>query len=760
VRIAREVASALDYAHRHGVIHRDIKPENILLHEDQALVADFGIALAVSAAGGARMTQTGLSLGTPQYMAPEQAVGERAIDGRADIYAVGAVLYEMLVGEAPFTGPTVQAIVARVMTEQPRPVTGQRRSVPGNVNAAVLKALEKIPADRFTSAAELSRALATAGFDTSPAKVDGQPPVKQDPLRILRRSSVAWAIAGLCAVAVAALLWRGSASETSQTVAHLSVELEPGMELDPVRSGPPQLSDDGSMLIIGIVARNVSQLYLRRLAVDSLQRVEGSAGFNGGPAFSPDGRWIAFGTRERLFKAPVAGGPPTALGAARWAQITWVGNDALVYTYNYDTGLYRMSAEGRDTAVLTRPDRKRGELGHWWPQLLPDGDHILFTNYTTPADNSRIEVLSLKSGERRVVAERGYFGRYADGHLLFVRGEAIMVAPFDVRRLRLDSSPAPAGLDVSVIASNGWAGLSVARNGTLAYLRGGSSIQELVWMDQRGNFEPAIDSAAKFSAAVVSPDGRRIAVVRDGDVWSYDRARRLFVRLTRSEQQEGDLVWTPDSREVMYQRDVPQYDVFKRTADASRPEELVLTSKDDKEPTSVSPDGATLLFGDPSGGDEDIWAVSMKGAPNRARQAVAGGQGNQSEAVFSPDGKWVAYQSSESGKDEIFLIPYPSDRGPVRQQVSTQGGESPRWSPDGKMIYYRIAGRVFRVTVNPGAGEIGTPEALPPIDRMRFVSIAPDGRLLVGRTPDGVASHSVNVILNWPGTLTAAALAR
>src|SRR6476620_7116026 len=156
VRISREVASAIESAHKQGVVHRDIKPENILLHEGQALVADFGIALAVTAAGGARMTQTGLSLGTPQYMAPEQAMGERVIDGRADIYALGAVTYEMLVGEPPFTGPTVQAIVAKVMSAEPERPTLVRKSIPPHVEDAVLTALAKLPADRFASATEFA----------------------------------------------------------------------------------------------------------------------------------------------------------------------------------------------------------------------------------------------------------------------------------------------------------------------------------------------------------------------------------------------------------------------------------------------------------------------------------------------------------------------------------------------------------------------------------------------------------------------------
>src|SRR5215211_6095377 len=224
IRIAREVASALDYAHRSGVVHRDIKPENILIHEDQALVADFGIALAVSAAGGPRMTQTGLSLGTPAYMAPEQATGERAIDARADIYALGAVLYEMLVGEAPFTGPTVQAIVARVMTESPRPVTGQRRSVPEHVNAAVLRALEKVPADRFHTAAEFSNALANPGFATHLPTTATPAKTQSTAKTILRHPAVPWGIAAVAALVAVLFAASGSRDKTSSTPAYVSVD--------------------------------------------------------------------------------------------------------------------------------------------------------------------------------------------------------------------------------------------------------------------------------------------------------------------------------------------------------------------------------------------------------------------------------------------------------------------------------------------------------------------------------------------------------
>jgi eukaryotic-like serine/threonine-protein kinase len=754
VRIGREVASALESAHKQGVVHRDIKPENILIHEDQALVADFGIALAVRAAGGARLTETGLSLGTPQYMAPEQAVGERAIDGRADIYALGAVLYEMLVGEAPFTGPTVQAVVARVMTEQPRPITGQRRSVPPHVNAAVLKALEKLPADRFHSAGEFSKALVTPGFETTRIPASAA----QSPLLAvhgaLRRPSVAWTVAGLLALAALALLARGGGRQ-DRPVVHLAVDLAPEMSLDPLQTPVAQLSPDGSTLAIGILARNVAHLVVRRLGIDSLRYVEGSAGLRGGPAFSPDGRWIAFNAEDKILKVPINGGPPTVLGHAYGASITWSPSDILVYNYNYDTGLRRVSAEGRDDSVLTKPDRKRGELGHWWPQVLPDGDHVLFTNYTTPADKSRLEVLSLKTGERTVVLEGAYFGRYAAGWLLFVRGELVHRVAFDVSRLKLNGSPVPTGLDIAINSTNGSAALSLAANGTLAYLRGGSSLIEVVRIDRRGNEEPALDSAGHFTEVADSPDGRRIGVIRDGDVWVFERQRKLFTRLTRSEQRERSLVWTPDSRELFYVRDVPQFDVFKRAADAGRAEELVLTSEVDKQPHTVSPDGTVLLYSAQSkpGDEEDIWEVSINSRERKSPQLVLGGAGRQVGAAFSPDGKRIAYISNESGRDEVYVVPYPSGGRASRQQVSLAGGGFPKWAKDEKSIYYSWAGRIFRVSVDPATEVVGTPELLPRIERMRGWSLGADDRLLVSRTPEGVTSQSVKVVLNWASSL-------
>jgi serine/threonine-protein kinase len=750
IRIAREVASAIESAHKHGVVHRDIKPENILLHEDQALVADFGIALAVSAAGGARMTQTGLSLGTPQYMAPEQAMGERVIDGRADIYALGAVTYEMLVGEAPFTGPSVQAIVARVMTESPRPVTVQRRSVPQNVNAAVLKALEKLPADRFSSAADFSRALVTSdyGVTSQPSAVAVPEP---RPPAFTVRSLAPWIVAGIATIAAIAFAYRAFSRPPAATV-HLAVDLPPNFKFVPGETETLGISADGSTITFAADVDGKAQMTIRRLDSDSLVAVKGPSNTQGSAEISPDGKWLVFGADRKIWKVPVAGGAPTPLAEAGWAHITWVGNGELVYTRNYDTGLYRISSDGGEPRSLTTPDRKKGELGQWWPQLLPDGDHILFTNYTTPADKSTIEVLSLKTGKRDVVFRGGWYGRYVAGHLLFTRDVAVMVVPFDVKDLKVTGTAIPLPIEIASHASNGWAAFAVSPTGTLVYLEDALKSVEVVWSDENGNEEAAVDSAARITSIAASPDNRKIALVRDGDVWIYDRERGVYTRLTNSEQVEFALVWTPDSREILYSRDVPQYDVFRRVIDASAPEQLVATSPNDKHATAITPDGKSVIFTQDVPAGADVFVGPLDPSDKTPAKLFIGGTGNQGDATFSPDGRWVTFDSFESGRSEVYIAAYPLGRGPVRQQVSPSGGTGPSWSRDGRSVYYVSGDRFWRARFDPQSGVIGKPEMLTKIHPTFDWSIGPDGRFLLGKIASG-GQRSLKVILNWTPTL-------
>jgi eukaryotic-like serine/threonine-protein kinase len=753
IRIAREVASAIESAHKQGVVHRDIKPENILLHEDQALVADFGIALAVKAAGGARMTQTGLSLGTPQYMAPEQAMGERAIDGRADIYALGAVTYEMLVGEAPFTGPSVQAIVARVMTESPRSLTSQRRSVPPNVNAAVLKALEKLPADRFNSVADFSRALVAADFSTANAAVAPVVSPQGKKKSLLGMAALPWGIAALLALAAVALAFRAYSSHAPAAPVHLAVDLPPGMELVHGTAEMLGISDDGSTIGIGVVLDGKPQLFLRHLDSDSLHFVQGAGNINGGMAFSPDGNSVAFASDRVIWKEPVSGGTPSRIIASDWGQLAWISNAAIAFIKSYDTGLYRVGTDGSDSAALTTPDRKKGELGQWWPQLLPDGDHLLFTNFVTPADQSNIEVLSLSNGKRQVVLRGGYFGRYANGHLLFARNGVVMAVPFNITNLSTSGSPVQLPIEVETHTSNGWAGFAVSKTGTLVYREDVLKNVEVVSSDENGNEEPALDSAARISAAVVSPDNKKIAVVRDGDLWVFDRQRGIYTRLTQTDQVENRPIWTPDSREVIYSREVPQFNLFKRAADASTPEELLVNSARDKHANAVTVDGKLLIYEGDAAHGSNLFLVPVNTADKTPPKALIEASGSQSQASMSPDGRWLAYTSTESGRNEIYLSANPPDRGPARQQVSSSGGSSAQWSRDGRAIYYQSAGGILKVGIDPVSGHIGKAELVSKIHPALGWSVGPDGRFLISKIAKGGEHRSIKVILNWASTL-------
>ncbi len=756
VRIAREVASALESAHRQGVVHRDIKPENILLHEDQALVADFGIALAVSAAGGPRMTQTGLSLGTPAYMSPEQAMGERSIDARSDIYALGAVLYEMLVGEAPFTGPSVQAIVARVMTEQPRNIRTQRRSVSEHLNSAVLKALEKLPADRHHSAAEMSTAL-LATVSALSHTADQSP---QATIAKRRRTGLAdilpWSIAALAVIIAGVSLVRRAVNAGDQPLAMFSIGMSPGMTLDLVDgSASLDFSSDGRTLAFSVISDGVRKIVLRGLSADTLRFVSGTNHTTGSTEISPDGKWLAFSSGESLNKILLAGGATVALAESRWAQVAWIGNESLVYTKSYNTGLSRISAEGRDTSTLTVPDRDKGELGHWWPQLLPDGDHVLFTNYTTPADKSIIEIVSLRDKSRRVILENGYYARYASGYLLFARGQTVMAVPLDLDGMRLQGAPVPLPLPIAINPTNGWAGFATSEQGVLAYISDPNAPVELVLVDEGGAEQAVNIEAGNYDEATVSPDGSKIGLVRDADVWVLDRTRRLVTRLTRTEQKEGSLVWSHDSRSLFYMRDVPQFDIFRRAADAGSEEEKMLTSGDDKAPTSASPDGTVLFFEDDSNADA-VSVLKLDGAQPLQAQVLIDAVGNQRAARISPDGMWLVYESDESGRQEIYLIAYPLGRASGRHQISITGGFSPVWGPDGRTVYYAQAGRIIRVRVNPRTAEIGQPEPLTKLPPHDFWSIAPDGRFLLGRKQQNAERPSIKVVMNWPALLETA----
>ena len=692
VRLASGIASALDYAHRHGVIHRDIKPENILFQDGQAVVADFGIALALSAAAGSRLTETGLSLGTPQYMSPEQATGDRLIDSRSDIYSLASVLYELLAGEPPHTGPTVQSVIAKVLTDRPRPLRQLRESVPPHVEAAVLKALAKVPADRFQTAAQFVDALARPGWGGDLASTT--PGVAAAPGRLGRRALRAvapWAVAGLATGIALWAAWVHSRPEPpARPVARFALVLPPSAPLAEFSAGPTvAFSPDGSRIIYVSSASTGNQLFSRRL--DQLEPVPLAGTQNArNPFFSPDGRWVAYFSGSKLYKLPLGGGPAAVVadvpGVAFGA--TWGTTDTIVF--RLERALMKVAAAGGEPQLLLQSDTSRGE-SYMFPHYLPDAKALLLQIRTKGVD--RLGVLTLATGKLTRFDQPGSNPRYvSSGHVVVAtRSGTLMAVPFDPSSLEITGSAVPVA-DGLVVGPGGGARMGMSRDGAFAYVSGPVALRELVMVDRAGRARVLPAGPQAYIAPRVSPDGRQIAVEVDeldlvnSDVWVYDMAQHTRTRLT-FDQSAHRPIWTPDGRRIVYSRgQFGQGDLSWIPADGSGPAELLLVAPEDQWAGDVTPDGRTLLFRSGGGGPvRSIHTLSLQG-PRTAQPFLANQFDNHSPSL-SPDGHWVASVSNESGRLEVYVRPFPGSGG--RWQVSLDGGSEPVWAANGHELFYR-----------------------------------------------------------------------
>jgi Tol biopolymer transport system component/tRNA A-37 threonylcarbamoyl transferase component Bud32 len=757
IRITVEIASGLSYAHRHGVIHRDIKPDNVLFQDGQAVVADFGIALPhLAESTDGRMTESGVSLGTPYYMSPEQATGERDVDPRADVYALGVVLYEMLAGQPPFMGTSAQAVFKKVLSEEPRPLTEHRRSIPSYLNAVVSRALEKLPADRWQTVAEFAEALAAADL-----RVDRQPAV-------LGRTVMPWLVAATLAVALGWIGFRNAGRQASAPgPMRFDIEFNAGMK--PSFTPIVRLSADGRQLFVSAMVDRREEVLRRtfdRLGMEVIKGAgQGDQGTgNSRPFVSPDGRWVAYAKQKKLWKVPVEGGPAVELAVADWAGGSWGRKGKLVYTQAYNTGLWIVSEGGGDERLLTTPDASKTELGHWWPQILPDGDHVLFTAYRTPIETATIEVLSISTGERKVLLTGGVNGFYVPtGHLLFAVGETIRAAPFDLYQLEVQGAPVPVVDDVAMNLTDGAAAFDVSENGTLAYLPVDSYVTEtdVVLVDRKGNESLALPKSDRYNNPRLSPDGRRLSVdIRSansmGDVWVFQIGRSGGTRLTAEGGREFGAEWTADGLELIFSSERPFFDLYRRNADASRPAEAILTGSYDHYTGAVSPSGQLLAFVLAVPGGGEIWTVPLKGPPSATRFFANGF--NLGHPTLSPDGRWMAYDSDESGQGiDVFIQSFPEPQG-KRVKVSPAHGSEPMWTQGGRELVYRDGDKVMAVSVDLATGATGVPRLLfagpypdnPGWTRPRSYDVTPDGeRFLMTKLPRAQPQPRIAIVLNW-----------
>ena len=754
VRIAAAIGGALDYAHRRGVIHRDLKPENVLMHEGQPLIADFGIALAVSNAGGSRITQTGLSLGTPQYMSPEQATGDRAVDGRTDVYSLAAMTYEMLVGDPPHSASTSQAIIAKVLTERPPGVRAGRPNAPPHVEAAIARALEKLPADRFATAREFVEALEGKGTHATAGTVPAATSRRKG-----ARELVAWSLVALLGAWAAWATWgrAGASVPVEAPVVRANFDLPPGARINDVLPGATlALSPRGDMFAFTAIDVTGFKMYLRRLDQLSARLLQTAAGRN--LTFSPDGRWLAYTEGNVLRKVSVEGGEPVTLsttgGAVPYGMV-WSEQDTL-YIGSF-SGMYAVPAGGGTAEVLRASDADSTRLGRRRPALVPGGRALVYVSGNSSSANSRLSVLDLdtRRSEEFETAMASPLGFLGDQLVYVSPAGALMALRFDVDALRPVGDPVQLEEGLMVDATTG-VKATLSPSGSIVFLKGRAQLQPVLVTRGSAEPKPLIREPGAYANPRFSPDGMRVAITVGGtsatDAWIYDVRRNTFTRVT-SEGFNLRPEWTADGKSIVYiSVRGAESAIYRQAADGSSPAELLYRPEYEAFEAFTSPDMKWLVYRTAPGMkfSRDILAVPLEG--EKVVREIVTGPNTESLPRLSRDGRWLAYQSSESNRFEIYVRPFP---GPgARVQVSDLGGTEPIWDRDGRKLYYRgPVGEIVEVDVSTsGDFSIGERRVVLTGDYLTDSThpswdVAPDGQFLLLRRA-GAESQTV-IVHNW-----------
>lgn len=768
IDFAIQLSRGLAAAHERNIVHRDLKPENIFVTKDgRVKILDFGLAKLVLPEAdqdeaskletGAVESKPGMVLGTIGYMSPEQVRGLPS-DQRSDIFAFGAILYEMLTGKRAFQGQTAADTLSAILQKEPPEMSQIVSDVSPAVQRVIYRCLEKDPEQRFHSAHDLAFALESLSV------VSGSMPAERSVLRDYRRASP-WIHRGITFLFAMTTLFFAlkyfSRSPAPQDMVQTLIAPPKDSSFQPFSEMGMALSPDGKIQAFVAMTDGKKNLWIRRLdetTATQLPRTEGATY----PFWSPNSRSIGFFADGKLKKIEITGTPPDTLcDAPQGRGGSWSNQGFILFAPRAGGPIYQVSSSGGEAKAVTKPVESKTSEMQRWPSILPDGDHFLFS-----INNSRsLWLWNMRTGEARLLVQGCSNAMYAPpGYLVFSKSGTLLAQAFDAKKNQLQGEAFPiVKQKIGYYGPKTLAAFSVSNTGVITYLADQTVPTQLTWVDRNGHKRGTMGEKGFYQSPKIAPDGNRVSLLRvdaedssSGDIWIYQADRQSFTRFTFHPDERWSPLWSPDGRTIYFSGGG---EIFAQTVGTSGSQQAIVADPSGwKRPTDVSSDGKYLAYySQTSGSGHDIWILPL--SPGAKPFVYLRTPFTESDAHFSPDGKWIAYTSDESGRSEIYVQSFPAGNG--KWQVSTAGGLYPRWSPKGSELFFSTLDDVLTAvsiktspTFSIGASTplFRLPHGAPYAEGDEIIAydVSADGqRFLLNIPVESEKPSYITLVLNW-----------